>query len=342
MTFLINLQVLLERLQRPMPTDVLDSRSDHPSDTTPSVECVGTSGMRFPGGCSSRTHGAVLYQRTAWRDACGSAGFGSDSRWRTSSQQVPDPDTEPAAAVFASGARADRSPVSPSFWWSSAPEQPSDGQEQGSSLGWWAPPWCDLLTNSRFMRSVGTSREGTWAAVHAPRRRGPLPFQSGWPCGRQTRGNEAWTPKAYCVSARRVSSSLRLVALSLEDQPRNPVPDRRLVLTDSLRREMRQMHDISWVLMSLVHLNYRGVLRCCPMTDPEEWGYLPYGHLSPAGEGANACLYCGHYEHHPTLLCVPWRLPLAPGHVPNHSIVSGVSWLDSQENLTVKLLFGDG
>ena len=109
-----------------------------------------------------------------------------------------------------------------------------------------------------------------------------------------------------------------LVDLSLEDQPRNPVPERHLVLTDSLRREMRQMHDISWALMPVTHLNCPGVWRCCPMTDPEERGYLPYGHLPPAGEGANACPYCGHHKHHPTLLYVPLTICLLyQGIIPN-------------------------
>ncbi len=61
------------------------------------------------------------------------------------------------------------------------------------------------------------------------------------------------------------------------------------------------------------------------MTDPEEWGYLPYGHLTRAGEGAQACLYCSHYEHYPTLLSVPLTIcRLHQGIVPNHRASSVV------------------
>jgi len=61
------------------------------------------------------------------------------------------------------------------------------------------------------------------------------------------------------------------------------------------------------------------------MSNPEEWGYLPYGHLKPAGDGANACLYCGHYESHPSFLCVPLTVcRLHQGLVPNEKVSSVV------------------
>ena len=38
---------------------------------------------------------------------------------------------------------------------------------------------------------------------------------------------------------------------------------------------------------------------------PEEWRFLPHGFLQPGGDGQKVCLYCQHFEHHPTFLCLP-------------------------------------
>ena len=113
------------------------------------------------------------------------------------------------------------------------------------------------------------------------------------------------TTQLYDISAQSKSFRMRLVELSRELQPPVPVRTGGLSRSTGLRREMRQVNDIYWDTLSLVYLYYSWFPELVTMSNPEEWGYIPFGHLQPTGDGANACLYCSHYESHPTLVCVP-------------------------------------
>ena len=71
------------------------------------------------------------------------------------------------------------------------------------------------------------------------------------------------------------------------------------------------------------------------MCNPEEWGYLPYGHLQRAGEGDRACLYCRYYDHHPPVLCLPLTVcSLHQGVIPNGKVSSVVcsDWTPRKRN----------
>ena len=95
---------------------------------------------------------------------------------------------------------------------------------------------------------------------------------------------------------------------------------------------MRQVNDIYWDTLSLVYLYYSWFPELVTMSNPEEWGYLPFGHLQPAGEGANASLLQSLRKSSDPRLRPHNGLSPAPGTYPEREgLFSCLSGLVSQE-----------